>query len=103
MLKIQYFFGGVGTISINPIKNVCRYTVVSIKEINNFIIPHFIKYPLQSCKLIDFDLWSQVITLLNEKKHLTSHRAPPRWRTPLRRGWMGEGFADAHPSPRPYL
>lgn len=71
MLKIQSFFGGIGTISKNPIKNVCRYSVVSIKDINNVIIPHFLEYPLQSVKSIDFYLWSQIINLLNDKKHLT--------------------------------
>ena len=71
LLKIQSFFGGVGTITKDPIKNVCRFSVVSIKDINNFIIPHFVEYPLQSAKFIDFSLWSQIINLLNDKKHLT--------------------------------
>ena len=71
LLKIQSFFSGVGTISKNLTKNSCRYSVVSIVDINKFIIPHFKKYPLQSVKSIDFDLWSQIINLLNDKKHLT--------------------------------
>jgi hypothetical protein len=60
LLKIQSFFGGVGTITKDPIKNVCRFSVVSIKDINNFIIPHFVEYPLQSAKFVDFSLWSQI-------------------------------------------
>lgn len=71
LLKIQSFFGGVGQISSILNKNACRYSVVGIKDINNFIVPHFIEYPLQSAKRIDFDLWLQCINLLNDKKHLT--------------------------------
>lgn len=71
LLKIQSFFKGIGTITKDPIKNVCRFSVVSIKDINNFIIPHFLEYPLQSAKSIDFSIWSQIINLLNDKKHLT--------------------------------
>ena len=71
LYKIQSFFHGVGKITQIPKKNSCRYSVITIKDINNFIIPHFITYPLQSVKLIDFDLWSGIIKLLNDKKHLT--------------------------------
>jgi LAGLIDADG endonuclease len=53
---IQSFFGGIGTITINPNKNSARYSVVGLKDINNYIIPHFEKYPLQSVKKIDYDL-----------------------------------------------
>jgi len=71
LLKIQSFFGGVGTITKDSTKNVCRFSIVSIKDINNFIIPHFVEYPLQSAKSIDFSLWLQIINLLNDRKHLT--------------------------------
>jgi hypothetical protein len=53
---IQSFFGGIGTITINPNKRSARYSVVGINDINNFIITHFENYPLQSVKKIDFDL-----------------------------------------------
>ena len=38
LLKIQSFFG-VGTIRKTLQKNSCRYSVVSLRDINNFIIP----------------------------------------------------------------
>jgi LAGLIDADG endonuclease len=71
LFKIQSFFGGVGNITQIVKKNTSRYSVVSIKDINNFIVPHFLKYPLQSVKLIDFESWLEIINLLNSKKHLT--------------------------------
>jgi LAGLIDADG endonuclease len=52
---IQSFFGGIGNITINPKKNSARYSIVKINDINNFIVTHFEKYPLQSYKKIDFD------------------------------------------------
>jgi len=66
-------FFGVGTISKNLTKNSCRYNVVSLRDINKFIIPQFNFYPPlgQRVKSIDFYLWSQIISLLNDKKHLT--------------------------------
>ena len=40
LFKIQSFFKGIGTVTKDPVKNVCRFSVVSIKDINNLIIPH---------------------------------------------------------------
>ena len=50
LFKIQSFFKGIGTVTKDPVKNVCRFSVVSIKDINNLIIPHFTEYPLQSAR-----------------------------------------------------
>jgi len=38
---IQSFFGGIGTITINPNKRSARYSLVGINDINNFIVTHF--------------------------------------------------------------
>ena len=35
---------------------MAQYRVSKLKDIVNVIIPHFNKYPLQSAKLIDFNL-----------------------------------------------
>ena len=32
---------------------------------------HFVKYPLQSAKIIDFKLWQQCVQLIGRKEHLT--------------------------------
>lgn len=65
---IQSFFGGIGTITINPNKNSARYSVVGINDINKFIVTHFENYPLQSAKKIDFDLWKECVNLIINKK-----------------------------------
>jgi LAGLIDADG endonuclease len=68
---IQSFFGGIGTITINPKKNSPRYSVVGINDINIFIVKHFEIYPLQRAKKIDFDLWKECVNLIINKKDKT--------------------------------
>ncbi len=51
---LQSYFGGVGTITTTA--RVARYSIVGHNDIINLVLPHFNKFPLQSVKLIDFDL-----------------------------------------------
>lgn len=69
LYKIQQFFDNVGKITVND--NSASFDVRNLKDIKNVIIPHFIKYPLLSNKLIDFKIWLQCIELLYNKEHLT--------------------------------
>lgn len=48
-----------------------RLTIVSLNHIVNIMIPHFEKYPLQSAKRIDFELWKRCVNLMKQGKHLT--------------------------------
>lgn len=43
-----------------------------MKEIVNKVIPHFEKYPLQSVKKIDYELWKECVNLMADGKHLTT-------------------------------
>lgn len=54
--KIQNYFQ-VGKVRINKFGNKAVNSVGSIKDINNIIIPHFIKYPLITEKQKDFELF----------------------------------------------
>ena len=54
LYEIKDYFGGIGSITIT--NKVARFTVVGLKDIIYNIIPHFLKYPLQSDKSVDFDL-----------------------------------------------
>uniref|UniRef100_UPI0022FD461E hypothetical protein n=1 Tax=Drechslerella dactyloides TaxID=74499 RepID=UPI0022FD461E len=69
LYKIQQFFDNIGNINVS--NNSVSFNVTNIKDIKNVIIPHFIKYPLLSNKLIDFKLWQECIELLYNKEHLT--------------------------------
>jgi hypothetical protein len=64
--KIHSFFG-VGTIYEREDRNIAYYSVQSVRDINNVIIPHFDKYPLITQKKADYLLFKQAINLLNLK------------------------------------
>jgi hypothetical protein len=67
---IKFYFGGVGYISAQNEKSV-QYRVGSLKDLNEKIIPHFDKYPLLTQKKADFILFKKIISLINNKEHLT--------------------------------
>ena len=67
---IKSYFGGIGTISPQS-KDSVQYRVGSLKEISDIIIPHFDKYPLITKKKADFILFKQIVSLINNKEHLT--------------------------------
>lgn len=69
--KIKAFFG-IGNIYVRGRNNQAIYTVKSIKDITNVIIPHFNKYSLLTKKQIDFEIFKQIVALMNEIEHLTS-------------------------------
>jgi hypothetical protein len=68
--QIQLFFG-VGTINIKKTKDSVIYSVQSIKDLTNVIIPFFDKYPLITKKRADYLLFKKVVDLINKKEHLT--------------------------------
>lgn len=68
--KIQSFFGGVGKITIREKDNSAYYTVKSVKDIVNVIIPHFDKYPLLTQKQADFELFKKMVMIMHNKQHL---------------------------------
>lgn len=69
--RIQSFFL-VGNIVINKTKGTVRFSVNSIKDIINVIIPHFMQYQLLSKKKADFELFKLVAEAVNRKEHLTT-------------------------------
>lgn len=54
--RIHHFFG-VGIIREHKDKDVIIYTVASLRDINNAIIPHFDRYPLITEKKADYLLF----------------------------------------------
>lgn len=63
---IQYFFKGVGIISISD--KFVHYRVRSRKDLL-IIIDHFNKYPLHTSKMINFFYFSKVYNLMGQKLH----------------------------------
>jgi hypothetical protein len=68
LLKKIKAFWGVGDIYLK--ENSCNYMVQSLRDLN-IIVNHFEKYPLLTKKREDYLLFSQIITLMNQRKHLT--------------------------------
>lgn len=67
--EIQSYFG-VGSIR-NESKDMIMFRVESVKDIVNYIIPHFEKYPLITQKLADYLLFKDVVNMMIIKEHLT--------------------------------
>lgn len=67
--EIQAYFG-VGSIR-NEGNSLVKFRVESVKEIVNYILPHFEKYPLITQKLADYLLFKDVVKMMINKEHLT--------------------------------
>jgi len=68
--KIRDYFENIGTITINNNKNICVFSVRSLKDIISKIIPHFDIYLLITKKRADYLLFKQVILMMQDKEHL---------------------------------
>ena len=70
--KIKEFFN-IGTLITRTRdgKHTGIYSVQSLKGLTESIIPHFKEYPLLTQKKADFILFSSIVDLMNNKKHLT--------------------------------
>jgi hypothetical protein len=71
LMGLKKYFG-VGTVRINKKTGSVNYSVSSLKDLTNVILPHFIKYPLITQKCADFVLFKRIVDLMNRGEHLTS-------------------------------
>ncbi len=70
----EYF--GCGKIFINKRYDnhnefLYRYCVRNIKDLHENIIPFFKKYPLQTAKIKDFEIFADIMMMLINKNHLS--------------------------------
>jgi len=68
--RIQSYFNGVGK-WVDHSHDSVVYSVNSLNDIINVIIPHFDKYPLLTQKFADYQLFKAAVLLMKDKKHLT--------------------------------
>lgn len=71
-IKSHFKVGSICT-RIRNKRSTAIYAVQSIKDLIEIIIPHFNKYPLLSQKRADFILFSQAVSLLYNRLHLTEN------------------------------
>jgi hypothetical protein len=69
--SLQSFFNGIGQVGVISTRKLAYFEVTKLNDIVNIIIPHFDRYPLQSVKKIDYELWKQCILLMANKEHLS--------------------------------
>ena len=70
LLQLQEFFACGSIVSKNN-RSEISFRVNSLHDLTNFIIPHFVNFPLLSQKAADFELFKQIVNLINNKVHLT--------------------------------
>lgn len=51
---------------LNGANPACSFRVNKLEDVVGVIIPHFTKYPLQSKKANDFEIWASLVTFVNE-------------------------------------
>jgi hypothetical protein len=66
--QVKEYFDGAGSISRSG--NMYIYEISSLKSLVN-VRKHFEEYPLQTTKYVHFELWCQVMDILENKEHLT--------------------------------
>ena len=75
-LKLFESYFGCGKVFVNKRydnhhEHVYRYCVRSVSDLHEKIVPFFQKNPLQTAKQKDFELFAEIIEILNAKEHLT--------------------------------
>lgn len=70
-IKTSSIFFSAGILRIRSRDNHTIYSVYSLEEITNVIIPHFNKYPLNTQKQADFELFKLIVDIVKNKEHLT--------------------------------
>lgn len=105
--NIKDFFGGIGQVSKER-NGCCDFTVRSLDQIINVILPHFDKYPLITQKLADYLLFKEVVIMMKRGEHLTSSglNSIMNIRASMNRGLtpaLKEAFPDHIPVDRPLV
>lgn len=69
LLRSLISFFGCGNLS--RCDDIVEFICVNTKDINNIILPFFIKYPVLGVKALDFNDWCKGVKILQNKAHLT--------------------------------
>src|SRR5690606_40786941 len=66
LLKIRKFFNSnSNVISHGP--NSSQLKIQGITELKTIVIPHFLNYPLRGNKDYNFNIWKEIVELLDRK------------------------------------
>ena|SRR3990167_5612366 len=67
--RLQCYFHCGSIRSKGPNSNVLTLSIESRRSIKENVIPHFLRYPLQSKKYVDFEIFQRIINLMENKEH----------------------------------
>ncbi|KAF0133701.1 MAG: homing endonuclease/LAGLIDADG family 23S rRNA group I intron [Candidatus Saganbacteria bacterium] len=70
-IKMLNDFFGIGGIRFSKNDQCYKFEVRSVKELYKFIIPHFDKYPLETSKKKDFEIFKELCFLVYTNQHLS--------------------------------
>lgn len=82
LTSIQNYFRGVGKVyqSLPPqngakeVTGITRYRLVVKEEIIDKLVPHLIDYPLEGNKLLQYNIWIQIVKYLIENPNINQER-----------------------------
>lgn len=76
LYAIKKYFGGIGSISYRKGRSKVNngQVIFSVYGVENCmkLVEHFTKYPLQSKKRKDFEIWRKIVEAVKERRHLES-------------------------------
>ncbi len=72
ILKLYKKMWGCGHIRPDRSDKTFKYEARSISDLQSKVIPHFRKYPLQSSKKHDFELFAEICDFISKGKHRTA-------------------------------
>ena len=72
VLKDIHAHFGCGAIRFSKADQMYKYEVRSIGDLMKRIIPHFQKYPLQTSKQLDFEIFARICELIYQSRHLNN-------------------------------
>jgi len=97
LLRIQMFFGGIGRINHLKEKGHVVYSITSVKDLHNVIIPHFTKYPLLTINLFKLIInWDSISynNMLNGIKHMIDSIINSNDRSKIPVNWEGFSYLE---------
>ena len=108
LLKRILSYFGVGKITICKKDGFVYFTVNSVKDLINVIIPHFDKYPLLTKKQADYEIFKHIVRIMYNKQHLSTEglnkvislkASLNKGLTPL----LTKNFPNVNPEERPVI
>ncbi len=68
---LQEFFGCGSLVAKGPNSNVITFSVYGPERLSTRVLPHFIRFPLQTYKASEFEKFSEIVLLMKNGEHRT--------------------------------